>query len=89
MIISAIAIASLLTGALGSYDSLAKCLYEEEVADAQVGASLFGSVLLRAMLAASSLHSFIITQDTLWNNANCNEDGTGAVAVCLHDLSFI
>ena len=83
MIVSAIAIASLLSGALGSYDSLAKCLYEEEVADAQVGASLFGSFLLRAKLAL-----FIITQDTLWNNANCNEDGTGAVEVCLHDLNL-
>ena len=36
MIVIAIHIASLLSGALGSYDSLAKCLYEEEVADAQV-----------------------------------------------------
>jgi len=52
MIVTAITIASLLSGVLGSYDSLAKCLYEEEVADAQ---------------------------DTLWNKANCNEDGTGAI----------
>ena len=37
MIVIAISIASLLSGAFGSYDSLAKCLYEEEVADAQVG----------------------------------------------------
>ena len=36
MIVIAIVIASLVSGALGSYDSLAKCLYEEEVADAQV-----------------------------------------------------
>ena len=36
MIVIAIFIASLVSGALGSYDSLAKCLYEEEVADAQV-----------------------------------------------------
>ena len=36
MIVTVIIIASLLSGVLGSYDSLAKCLYEEEVADAQV-----------------------------------------------------
>ena len=36
MVITAVTIASLLSGVLGSYDSLAKCLYEEEVADAQV-----------------------------------------------------
>ena len=41
MIITAISIASLLSGVLGSYDSLAKCLYEEEVADAQVRDLLF------------------------------------------------
>merc|ERR1719308_577532 len=52
MIVTAITIASVLSGVLGSYDSLAKCLYEEEVAD---------------------------SQDTLWNKANCNEDGTGAI----------
>ena len=83
MIVSAIAIASLLSGALGSYDSLAKCLYEEEVADAQVGVFLFSSSLSRPCL-----HSFLVTQDTLWNNANCNENGTGAVEVCLHELSY-
>ena len=41
MIVIAITIASLLSGVLGSYDSLAKCLYEEEVADAQVRDLLF------------------------------------------------
>merc|ERR1711934_329972 len=52
MLVIAISIASLLSGVLGSHESLAKCLYEEEVAEAQ---------------------------DTLWNRANCNEDGTGAI----------
>jgi len=52
MIVTTITIASLLSGVLGSHDSLAKCLYEEEVAEAQ---------------------------DTLWNKANCNEEGTGAI----------
>merc|ERR1711934_666559 len=52
MIIIAISIAALLSGVLCSHESLAKCLYEEEVAEAQ---------------------------DTLWNRANCNEDGTGAI----------
>ena len=41
MIVTAITIASLLSGVLGSYDSLAKCLYEEEVADAQVRKLVF------------------------------------------------
>merc|ERR1719234_2017564 len=49
MIITAITIASLLSGALGSYDALAKCMYEVELAD---------------------------SEDTLWNNANCNLNGT-------------
>merc|ERR1711936_1040745 len=40
------------SGVLCSHESLVKCLYEEEVAEAQ---------------------------DTLWNRANCNEDGTGAI----------
>merc|ERR1711936_1080664 len=52
MIVIAISLASLLSGVLCSHESLVKCLYEEEVAEAQ---------------------------DTLWNRANCNEDGTGAI----------
>ena len=36
MIIIAISIAALLSGVLCSHESLAKCLYEEEVAEAQV-----------------------------------------------------
>ena len=36
MIVIGVTIASLLSGVLGSHDSLAKCLYEEEVAEAQV-----------------------------------------------------
>ena len=36
MIVTTITIASLFSGVLGSHDSLAKCLYEEEVAEAQV-----------------------------------------------------
>ena len=50
MIVIVISIASLLSGALGSYDSLAKCLYEEEVADAQVRA-------LFTLLAFMTLYS--------------------------------
>ena len=52
MIVIVISIASLLSGALGSYDSLAKCLYEEEVADAQVG-------LLLSDFPLAGIHDFV------------------------------
>ena len=77
MIVIAISIASLLSGALGSYDSLAKCLYEEEVADAQVM-----PLLSDFPIADGKFLMTFYVQDTLWNKANCNVDGTDAVKVC-------